>query len=100
MSEELEDASRLNTALASVRARGLTWAVEFYNLPKEEKILRLAELIYVSVALDPFGYPNGRPDFSELPYVDHDYKVGDDKLRYIQAAASVYNRLNWKPNSD
>jgi len=86
--------------LARARARGLVWAKQFYELPQEEKILKIAEIIYNAVVLDPMGYPNGQPDFSELPDIDHNYKVGNDKARYIQAATSAYSRLMWKPEED
>ena len=97
---DYEDNNEPGTAMNAARARGLVYAEEFYRLPKEEKIARIAELIYFSVALDPFGFPNGRPSFNELPDIDHNHQIGDDKARYIQAASTVYSRLMWKPEEE
>ena len=99
MENDLEG-TNVESDLERARARGRAWAQNFYNLPKEEKIEHIAAMIYNAVVLDPLGYPNGQPDFTELPNIDYNHKIGNDKARYIQAAASAYSRLMWKPEEE
>lgn len=93
-----QDQDDFDTAVARAKSRGEEMMREFYKMSREDKIPILAEMIYSCVELDPFGYPNGRPDFRELPDIDVDYKFGTDKTRYITAAIAVYNKIMWKPS--
>lgn len=94
-----EPDTSIESAMDRARARGRVLAQQFYELPPEQKIQWLAEMIYVTVVLDPMGYPNGQPNFGELPDIDYNHEIGNDKVRYIQAASAVYSRLMWKPNN-
>ena len=96
----ISEDEEISDAMAAARARGRQQMIQFYNMSREDKIPHIAAMIYQSVELDPYGYPNGRPDFYELPDIDNTGKCGTDKLRYMEAAAVVYNRLMWKPEED
>ena len=86
-------------AINRARERGIDYMNNFNSLTKQEKIEVIAKLIYRTSYLDPFGYPNGQPDWDELPELDIDFKIGLDKYRFINAAEQVYKMLNWTSKS-
>jgi hypothetical protein len=73
------------------------YILEFQALPKDKQIEFLARSMYVTIYVDPYGYPNGMPTWDELPLVDTHHTLGVDKSRYIDAAILVYKLLTWKP---
>lgn len=96
----ISEDDEIDNAMARARARGRAMMIEFQKMSREDKIPLIAQMIYVCVELDPYGYPNGRPDFYQLPDIDKDHRFGTDKARYLDAAAMVYNRLMWTPGEE
>lgn len=90
----------IELAKEAAKERGRQYILEFQALPKEQQIETLANLMYVTIHLDPYGYPNGLPHWNELPLIDLGHTIGADQSRYIEAAATVYKMLTWKPNND
>ena len=88
-----------NSAMNRARERGICYMDNFNILSKEEKIEIIAKLIYRIICLDPFGYPNGQPDWDDLPDVDSNFEVGVDKYRFVDSAEQVYRIINWKSTS-
>lgn len=70
--------------------RGNTWLSEFKQKSHEEHIEFLAQSLYRAIELDPYGFPNGRPDWTELPEIDTNYAHRIDKFRYRNAALEAY----------
>ena len=85
----------LETARDRALKRGEELLKKFHSSPVDNQIEHLAELIYQSVSLDPFGYPNGQPYWSELPDISRE-PHWPDKERYKDAARIVYNILKHK----
>ena len=94
--KEYTTPSELTSARERALARGVGYMQMFEKLSKNEKIETLAALIYRNTILDPQGYPNGMPVWDELPEVDHSFKIGLDKYRFLNAAEHVYKMLEWK----
>lgn len=80
----------LESAKDRALQRGLTWLEEFKRKPLEDHLEYLAQTLYSTIELDPYGYPNGRPSWSELPEIDTNHKLGTDKFRYRTAAEHAY----------
>ena len=84
-------------ALIAAKKRGLEFMNEFYYLSDENKIDNIAQLLYGAIELDPYGYPNGRATWDELPEIDENHKFGTDKLRYREAARKMIKIIKWEP---
>ena len=88
-----EEIHRIADLLEHSREYGRDWKAQFKLLSENDQIEWLANQIYVSTYVDPHGYPNGLPFWSELPEIDIDFRVGVDKERYRHAAKYVVSLL-------
>ena len=97
MDDNQNDDTTLAATMEQLFSNGEVAMREWYESSKEDKIKDLAQILYTTIAVDPYGYPSGAPYWDELPDIDSNHKVGNDKMRYIEAATIVYNQLMWKP---
>lgn len=95
--DQINNDTNLAATIEKLFAASEVSMLEWHKSSKENKINDLAQMLYVTIALDPYGYPNGAPYWDELPNIDSYHKLGNDKMRYIEAATIVYNQLMWKP---
>lgn len=102
-SDLMSDTQEFSESKKRAIERGRLWLEEFKKRSQEEQIEYMAAEIYASVALDPYGYPNGRRRWDELPEIDNDhtaarsgkYLLVQDKYRYRQAAQMAYRIAQW-----
>ena len=81
MSEDI-----LDGAIARAEERGKIWLEKFKTMPLEEQMEYIAQRLFYAIEHDPYGYPNGRAQWDEIPDIDKEYKCGTDKYRYKLAA--------------
>jgi len=67
-------------------ARGKVWLKEFQTRSYEDQIEFLAQELYYCIEHYPYGSPNGRPHWNEIPDIDTDHKIGIDQERFKEAA--------------
>lgn len=70
------------------------YITKFRTLSSGDQVDILARTLYVTIHLDPVGYPNGLPTWDELPIIDTNFNYGADKARYISAAIQVRRLLS------
>lgn len=81
MSEDI-----LDGAIARAKERGRIWLEEFKTKKHEDQMEYLAKALFYAIEHDPYGYPNGRAHWDEIPDIDKEYKCGTDQWRYKRAA--------------
>ena len=79
----------LGKAREAAVERGKIWLEKFKTSPLEEQIEYLAQELFYAIEHNPYGSPNGRQHWHEIPDVDENYVSGTDKLRYKYAAETA-----------
>ena len=78
--------SDIEEAIERAKTRGLIWLDEFKVKPREDQVEFLAKTLFYAIEHDPYGYPNGKAHWDEIPEIDHNYRAETDKFRYREAA--------------
>lgn len=90
----------LESALQQARGRGDQWIAAFKASSYDDQIEHLAEHLYYAIEHDPYGYPNGRARWDEIPEIDLNCRVDTDKLRYRRAAKSALKLSKYMKDGD
>lgn len=91
----MSNETSLEKALQAAQERSKEWTQKLRSMTREELIEEMARRLFYAIEHDPYGYPNGRATWDEIPEIDENFEIGMDKERYRVAAGSFLDIVLW-----